>query len=97
MAKRVHERDLVCGSLVTMVRTCGNPNCRCARGEKHVSLYLSVREKGRRKMIYIPSEWEATVRSWVQAYRETQRGLEVLSEASLARWRRAKARGPGRS
>jgi hypothetical protein len=58
-------------------------------------LYLAVRESGRRKMIYIPSAWEAPVRSWVQTYRETQRGLAVLSEASLARLRRAKEAGQG--
>jgi hypothetical protein len=27
-------------SLVTIARTCGNPGCKCARGEKHRSQYL---------------------------------------------------------
>ena len=69
LAKVVHDRQLLCGSLVTMARTCGTPGCKCTRGDKHISLYLSIRHQGRRKMIYIPSAWEATIRSWVDAYR----------------------------
>ena len=44
LAKIVHDKGLVRGTIITMKRTCGNPNCRCARGEKHVSLYLSRSE-----------------------------------------------------
>jgi len=33
LAKIVHDKGLVRGTIITMKRTCGNPNCRCARGK----------------------------------------------------------------
>ena len=45
-------------SLVTMARSCGKKGCRCARGEKHVSLYLAARVGKTRKMLYVPPELE---------------------------------------
>jgi len=41
LVKLADSKRLLCGSLVTMARVCGNPNCKCIReGKKHVSLYL---------------------------------------------------------
>jgi len=88
LAKRVYERRLLRGSLVTMARTCGNPRCKCARGEKHVSLYLSIRVKGRRKMIYVPSDWEATIRYWVGSCQEVDGLVDQVSQACLERFLR---------
>ena len=86
LAKRVHDRRLLRGTLVTMARTCGNPGCRCARGNKHVSLYVSIRVKGRRKMIYVPSAWEETIRSWVQSYQEVDGLVDEVSQACVERF-----------
>jgi hypothetical protein len=36
-------QPLARASLVTMRRVCGKAGCRCAQGEKHVSLYLAAR------------------------------------------------------
>ena len=30
-------RKVIKGSLVELKRTCGKPNCRCQKGEKHIS------------------------------------------------------------
>ena len=94
LAKLVHDRRLLRGSLVTMARTCGNPRCKCARGEKHVSLYLSIRVKGGRKMIYVPSAWEERVRLWVGAYREVDALVDEVSAACLERFLRETDRVP---
>ena len=85
LAKLLHERPILCGSVVTMARTCGNKGCRCARGERHRSLYLSIRAGERRKMIYVPTEMEGSVRGAVQAYREAAGLIETVSQACLAR------------
>ena len=58
--ERIHKKlprktdPLIRGCLVTMIRVCGRSNCRCAKGYKHRSLYLSQSVKGKLKMIYIP-------------------------------------------
>ena len=44
------------GSLVVLYRKCGRKGCRCERGEKHgPAYYLSYKEEGVTRMIYIPA------------------------------------------
>ena len=35
--------------------TCGNPNCKCARGELHTTAILVVSEHGKRRNVYVPA------------------------------------------
>lgn len=85
LAQLLHEHDVICGSVVSMARTCGKAGCRCARGEKHVSLYLSTKLEGERRMVYIPPELEDEVRARVAAYREAERLTDVVSTACVKR------------
>lgn len=86
-----------------MARTCGKAGCKCARGEKHVSMYLSVWAGGKSKMIYIPAALEGTVRAWVGSYREaeelTREVVESCMESLLERKREViekRREAPGR-
>ena len=85
LAQLLHEHDVICGSVVSMARTCGKAGCRCARGEKHVSLYLSTKVEGKRRMVYVPPELEDEVRARVAAYREAERLTDVVSAACVNR------------
>jgi hypothetical protein len=80
-----HAVEFICGSVVSMARQCGKKGCHCVQGEKHVSLYLSVRMNGRRRMVYIPPELEETVRQQVALWRESERLMEEISAACLQR------------
>jgi hypothetical protein len=60
--QHIAENSLLRGSLVAMARTCGKAGCHCRKGEKHTSLYLSVRLNNRRRMIYVPPAMEEGVR-----------------------------------
>ncbi len=73
-------------SLVPMARTCGKRNCKCAKGEKHVSLYLSTRVGKSRKMIYVPAELEPEARTLVENFRAVEELIEEMSQASLTRF-----------
>jgi len=79
---------LVRGSLVTMVRVCGGKNCRCLKGHKHRSLYLSQSLKGKLKMIYIPKQAEEQIKEGVFNYRRTKKLLNRLSQIHIARLKR---------
>ena len=46
------------GAFVSVKRKCGKPNCRCADGEGHPAKYLSIKEQGRTRMVYVPSRLE---------------------------------------
>lgn len=71
------------GSLITMARICGTKGCKCARGEKHVSLYLATRLGKKRKMLYVPKAMEEDARVLVENARRIEVLLEEMSQASL--------------
>jgi hypothetical protein len=85
LAQIVHEEPLLRGSLVRMARRCGNPRCKCARGEKHVSLYLAIRAGERRRLIFVPRAWEEPVRRWVATWQEAGGLIDRVSAACLER------------
>jgi len=57
------------GSLVGINRKCGKPNCRCTAGHLHPTTYLSSKEDGKTRMVYIPATVEAVVTQQTQRYR----------------------------
>ena len=91
LARLAHQEMLLAGSLVTMARYCGKSRCRCRRGQKHVSLYLSIGHGKGRKMIYVPAELEPLVRQGVQAHLQARQLGEEVSQACLQRFLQAKA------
>ena len=84
-AKLIHDSPFVVGSLVEMANTCGKPNCKCARGDKHKSWCLAVRYQGKRKMVHIPHELKNAVFEWVNTYQELWKQMETISQASVER------------
>lgn len=81
--QQIADNPLLRGSLVPMARTCGKTGCHCQQGEKHTSLYLSVRLNNRRRMIYIPPAMENSVRGWVENAQEVDRLLDFISQQCL--------------
>lgn len=93
VTKLIHDMPFVAGGLVKMTRTCGKPNCKCARGNKHESWCLAVRYQGKRKMLHVPHELENTVFELVHTYKEIARQMDIISQRCLDRFvKSAKAR-----
>lgn len=96
LAQILHGDEVIRGSVVMMARRCGKQGCRCVEGDKHVSLYLSAKVEGKRRMVYIPPELEDEVRRRVAAYQEVERLSEVVSAECVARvLKRKRARKMG--
>lgn len=70
--------------------TCGNPSCRCARGERHgPSWYLSVTlGPGRTTGSIIPGEKVDEVRGWIENYHKLKEQLEKISDINRELLRR---------
>jgi hypothetical protein len=81
----IHDKTLIIGGLVEIANTCGKPNCKCTRGEKHKSWCVSLRHKGKRKMIHIPRVCEKEVFEGVKAYQLLWEQMEIISDATLER------------
>jgi hypothetical protein len=76
------------GSVVKVRRRCGNKNCRCARGEKHESLYLMYKVKGVTSGVYIPVDLEEEVKEWSREYKRVKRIIREISRAQKSIIRR---------
>jgi hypothetical protein len=83
LSQLAHQAGLLRGSLSVRERICGKPGCKCTRGEKHVSLYLVVSERGKYRQVFIPKELEDQVRSWVENHRRAQEILEGVCRICL--------------
>lgn len=89
LAQLVHSYRLLRGTLSVRTRRCGKPNCRCARGQWHVSLYLVQSHDGELRQLCVPRDWEDRVRQAVHDYQQMQRLVEELSEME---WKRLRER-----
>ena len=95
LAQILHQQPFLCGSLVTMHRTCGKPGCKCTRGELHEGLYLALRVGKKRKMIHVPRSLEETARQWVATYQEAGRLMDEVSARCLQQFLVKKERVKG--
>ena len=89
VAQLVSSRRLLRGSLSLRSRKCGKPNCRCATGELHSSLYLVHSQGGKLRQIFVPKQMEERVRQAVVDYQTLQKFLVEISELE---WKRVKQR-----
>jgi len=90
LTQLVHSYPLLRGTLSVRSRQCGKPNCHCARGELHVSLYLVQSHDGKARQLYVPQAWEERVRRAVRNHQEIQGLIEELSELEWKRLRQRK-------
>jgi hypothetical protein len=77
-------RPFLGASLVRIARVCGNPRCRCTRGQKHVSWYLTYKEKAKTRTLYVPLASLPEVRQWIQEHRRLKSLSREISQLSLA-------------
>ena len=79
------------GTLSDRSSKCGKPNCHCANGEAHRSVYLVQSRAGKLRQICVPKAWQERVRQAVSDYQQMQRLIEEVSELE---WRRLQERKP---
>ncbi len=77
------------GSLSERSGKCGKPNCHCASGEGHRSLYLVQSHAGKSRQWCVPKELQDPVRQAVGEYQQIQR---LVNEVSELEWNRLLAR-----
>ena len=82
--------EVLRGSLVERYVTCGNPSCKCARGERHGPMwYLTVTlGPGRTTGGIVSADHVEQVRLWIENYQRLKRDLERISEINRELLRR---------
>src|SRR5450759_232883 len=72
--------EVLRGSLMERYLTCGNLDCKCARGERHGPVwYLSVTlDQSHRIGSTVPPEQVEQVRCWIENYHQVKERLEKI-------------------
>ena len=73
---------LLRGSFVVLHRKCGKPTCHCSEGEGHPAKYLSLKESGRTRMIYIGPGEEMAVAEGNKRYRTFREHRAAMAKLS---------------
>lgn len=99
--RQLRARGPVLGaSLVQIAKQCGRSGCHCQSGKKHVGIYLTFKEQGKTRTVYVPQELRGEVARWIDEHRRLKRLMKELSALSVARVRThvtARKRRAGRS
>ena len=78
--------EVLAASLSKTHKVCGKPNCKCARGDKHMVYQLSWTENGRRRSTHIRRDELVRIQAAVERYRKLRRYradlLKLASEAA---------------
>ena len=94
------QSPVLAASLVTIRRACGNPNCRCAQGQKHLGHYLTWKVKAKTHTAYVPVDLLPQVKQWTQEHRRLKQLVHQITQLALAliqTYVTAKRRRSGRS
>ena len=78
------------GTLHHRASKCGKPNCRCATGLLHRSLYLVQSHQGKMRQICVPKALQERIRQAVNSYRQMQQFIEEVSDLEWKRLRERK-------
>lgn len=73
-------KAVVRGTVYELKRKCGKPACKCARGELHPCMVLSVSQGGRTKIRAIPRGMLTDVKIRVRRYQKFRRSRARLGE-----------------
>jgi hypothetical protein len=85
--------EILRGSLMERYLTCGNADCKCARGERHGPIwYLRVTlDQSHRIGATVPADQVEQVRRWIENYHAMKDRLEKISDINRELLRRNKS------
>lgn len=90
ITKIIRSAPILRGSITTRKVTCGNPNCRCAKGHKHLAMYITSQKDGKIRQRFVSKDREEEVRRWVADYHKV---CDLLDDLSTLFWERVKPKG----
>ena len=91
--------EVLRGTLMERYLTCGNPDCKCTRGERHGPVwYLSVTlDQTHRTGCTVASDQVEQVRRWIENYHRVKENLEKISEINRELMRRQREQNKNRN
>lgn len=71
------------GSIVKLGTKCGNPKCKCARGEKHQQYYFSLTKDKRTKLIFLGNKRLDLAQRYVDNYKRIVDIIEEMTAINM--------------
>jgi hypothetical protein len=78
------DKPVLAASLVEIARKCGRKTCRCEKGEKHVGQYLTFKEAGKTRTVYVPVDMVEEVKEWIQEHHRIKALDKEISQLCVA-------------
>lgn len=75
---------IIRGTLFTLRRRCGKPNCHCVSGPPHESPALAYPQRGRTKTVTLAASEVEQVRAALQRYNTAKAELDAQADAGVA-------------
>ncbi len=83
--KEFHPQSpLLAASLVLIHRRCGRPGCHCQKGQGHPTHYLTCKQEGKTRTVYVPQELLPEVQLWIREHRRLKKLSQHISQLALA-------------
>jgi len=74
-------KPFIAGTVVEYEKVCGNPRCKCARGDKHKAQHLTFKDENQKTVsVYIPADMLQEVKEWTQEYKRIKDLLQQISD-----------------
>lgn len=78
---------VLAASLVTIEKSCGRAGCHCQTGEKHTGNYLTFKEEGKTRTVYVPLDLLEDVKRWVAEHQRLKKLSQEISQLAIAQIR----------
>ena len=79
----------VLGTMAEVRRPCARPQCRaCAEGRKHPGVIFTYMDQGRRRCLYVPQGFVATLREALRQGRRLEQRLRRMGADLIQDYRR---------
>ena len=99
--KELHPKSpVLAASLVLIHRRCGRPSCHCQKGQGHPTHYLTCKQQGKTRTVYVPKDLLKEVQLWIGEHQRLKKLTQHISQLALAQVRthvREQRRKAGRS
>ena len=80
MDKVARTGPFVAGTLAITPRLCGSTGCACRRGRKHTAMYLTWKDDGKTRSMYVPVRRQAEAQAMSRNYKKLKKLTRRLSD-----------------
>jgi hypothetical protein len=68
------------GTVVNVSTKCGNPNCKCAKGEKHLQEYFSLNKDKKTIWVFLGRHRAEKAKTYIDNYKKT---IDLMEEMTI--------------